>query len=552
LSAAVERLTPLPVLAGTVREVARVADDPDAATDQVAAAIERDEAFAANLLGFANSASAARPIRARTIRQAVTMLGRRAVVRLAREAATYQFLEQVRGTGGVARGQLHVHALTVASIAGAAAQRTGAAVDTAHLAGLLHDVGKLVLPLAVEANELDAIAAAEPVGARRAALERERLGVDHAYAGALLAECSGAGAEVVEAIAFHHGGRSGQDAGSAEAACVQLANALAAVLAGARPDAEVIHAALARLGLPHGALDELAERGLPAAAERPRDSLAARVQELERLASVDDLTGLSNRRHWLSEIRARLADEPGGGLLLCDVDHFKAINDHHGHRTGDLVLCEIARILTRHGFAGRLGGDEFAVWVPGDRPQALAAAQAILRDIDHELAAPGWRCAAHAARPGAAPAACDCSGSTAPTWAPRGSRSAGAGARPSACGCTAEPRAASHRCSRASATPTGAPGSPLPACACGTCTPPSRVERPASPAPTARPSPTPSARKNAMTTTEPRRARRRAAALGAAALLAERERRRTSVLNAPLRAYAERALTEPSALARGL
>ena len=81
--------------------------------------------------------------------------------------------------------------------------------------------------------------------------------------------------------------------------------------------------------------------------------------------------------------------EPGGGLLLCDVDHFKDINDRHGHRTGDLVLSEIARILTRHGYAGRLGGDEFAVWVPGGRRQASAAAAAILRDIDHELAAPG-------------------------------------------------------------------------------------------------------------------------------------------------------------------
>lgn len=389
LRAAVDRLAPLPVLEGTVREVARVADAPDASTDQVTAAIERDEAFATNLLSFANSASAARPIRARTIRQAVTMIGRRAIVRIAREAATYRFLEQVRGTGGVARGQLHIHALTVASIASEAARRTGADADTAHLAGLLHDVGKLVLPAAVDPAELDAIAAREPMGARRAELERERLGVDHAYAGALLAERSGATPDVVEAIALHHGGRSGQDTGGDEAACVQLANALAAVIAGATPDHEVIHAALSRLELPHAALDELAHRGLPSAAERPADSLAERVQELERLASVDDLTGLSNRRHWLAETRAQLAAGATGALLLCDVDHFKSINDEHGHRTGDLVLTEIARVLARHGAAGRLGGDEFAVWVLGGRREADVVANAILGDVDEQLASPG-------------------------------------------------------------------------------------------------------------------------------------------------------------------
>ena len=69
-------------------------------------------------------------------------------------------------------------------------------------------------------------------------------------------------------------------------------------------------------------------------------------------------------------------------MLICDIDNFKAINDRYGHRVGDLVLGEVARVLARHGLAGGLGGDEFAVWVPGADEQTLAAAHAILRDID--------------------------------------------------------------------------------------------------------------------------------------------------------------------------
>ena len=110
--------------------------------------IESDEAFSANLLRYANSAAYARPIRARTIRQAVTLLGRRALVRIALEAETYRFLERFPGGAHLSRGQLHVHAVTVAAYAATTADLRGAQTDSAHLAGLLHDVGKLLMPAA--------------------------------------------------------------------------------------------------------------------------------------------------------------------------------------------------------------------------------------------------------------------------------------------------------------------------------------------------------------------------------------------------------------------
>src|SRR5919197_189900 len=78
------------------------------------------------------------PIRARTIRQAITLTGRRALVRIAIEAETYRFLERFPGGAAISRGQLHVHAVNVASYSFTCAELCGAHADTAHLAGLLH------------------------------------------------------------------------------------------------------------------------------------------------------------------------------------------------------------------------------------------------------------------------------------------------------------------------------------------------------------------------------------------------------------------------------
>ena len=167
---ALRRIGPLPVLGGTVARIRTLADDPNGSTSDLVTVIESDEAFAANLLRYANSAANARPIRARTIRQAVTLLGRRALVRIALEAATYRFLERFPGGAHLSRGQLHVHAVTVAAYSYTTADLRGAHTDTAHLAGLLHDVGKLLMPAAFGVQALEDIAAAEPVGPARAAL----------------------------------------------------------------------------------------------------------------------------------------------------------------------------------------------------------------------------------------------------------------------------------------------------------------------------------------------------------------------------------------------
>src|SRR3954449_5385129 len=256
---AIDTLADFPVLDGTVQRVIALADDPEATTAHLVGALEADATFAANLLRYANSAALARPIRSRTVRQAVMFVGREALRRLALEAATYRFFERAPGTGS-ARGELHEHAVAVAAVAAAAAEQVGAHGDSPHLGALLHDIGRLVLPIAFGAEACDEISALAPDTRARAVLEHERFGIDHAYAGALLAERWGVSAEVVAAIAWHHGGIGGDASPTPQMACVQVGDQVVHIAAGDEADDVLLEVALERAGLSAAALDALAQQ----------------------------------------------------------------------------------------------------------------------------------------------------------------------------------------------------------------------------------------------------------------------------------------------------
>jgi diguanylate cyclase (GGDEF)-like protein len=126
------------------------------------------------------------------------------------------------------------------------------------------------------------------------------------------------------------------------------------------------------------------------------DATVARVvAESRRLADIDPLTGLVNRRDALTR-GARLLDaarQRGRPLsaLMIDVDRFKSINDRHGHAVGDAVLVRVAEILAgalpSQGLVARVGGEEFLVLLP-DTP--IEAAAALAERMRHALATHPW------------------------------------------------------------------------------------------------------------------------------------------------------------------
>lgn len=126
--------------------------------------------------------------------------------------------------------------------------------------------------------------------------------------------------------------------------------------------------------------------------------LSRRVKEQNRLLAelsrTDLLTGLLNRGHWEAsaalEFRRRVRTGRPLSLLMLDVDHFKSINDRHGHPAGDEVLRGVAAILRaslrEHDIAGRYGGEEFVVALPDtDLAGAVTIGERIRRCIETGL-----------------------------------------------------------------------------------------------------------------------------------------------------------------------
>jgi diguanylate cyclase (GGDEF)-like protein len=119
-------------------------------------------------------------------------------------------------------------------------------------------------------------------------------------------------------------------------------------------------------------------------------TIVRRAQRLLYLASRDRLTGLFNRGHFDRALGAAIESAGRSGqplsLALLDLDHFKLINDEHGHALGDRALRQLAdwlvRAMRRTDIVARYGGEEFVVLLPGTpRDAALSRVEALRREI---------------------------------------------------------------------------------------------------------------------------------------------------------------------------
>ncbi len=118
-----------------------------------------------------------------------------------------------------------------------------------------------------------------------------------------------------------------------------------------------------------------------------QEELVVQSERLEAMLFEDPLTGLSNRRFILTQLAAAVSaarrHERPLTIAIVDIDHFKSVNDSHGHAAGDRVLAAVAGSLREHLRAedqlGRLGGEEFLALLPDAGASAAAAAAEKLR-----------------------------------------------------------------------------------------------------------------------------------------------------------------------------
>ena len=136
---------------------------------------------------------------------------------------------------------------------------------------------------------------------------------------------------------------------------------------------------------------------------RELQGLRAHLAEAQHFADVDPLTELANRRAFKRDLEKAIVECRAKGqplsLAFCDIDHFKRLNDLHGHETGDRVLRFVAQLMAkqfaRKGTVGRFGGEEFVVMFPAIDPEtarlAVDKCRAALADLPLYAASSGDR-----------------------------------------------------------------------------------------------------------------------------------------------------------------
>ena len=115
--------------------------------------------------------------------------------------------------------------------------------------------------------------------------------------------------------------------------------------------------------------------------DRYQESLRELTESLQEAALHDHLTGLANRRFLSERLDAEMERATRSGtpltIALLDIDHFKAVNDQHGHACGDRILCAVANTITEnlreYDLCGRWGGEEFVLLFPDTTPSEAGA-----------------------------------------------------------------------------------------------------------------------------------------------------------------------------------
>ena len=418
------KLGNLPTPPAVARDILELARDPDTNIQAVATAIGRDPALAAKVLRMANSSVYATRRQTQNLRQALTVLGIDATITVCLGFSITGSLRAAKGAS------FHYptywrRCLLAAVASRCLAEEAGAGHgEDVFLAALLQDLGMIAIDRSQAGFYTDL--PAEASHEERAAYEVARLGADHAVLGAWLLESWHLPEDLVRCVAASH---SPLDLEAATPAgvlvrCIAAGNALAdALLASERRAAlaaacQVGEALLGlepaqmaavieriatlthdvgamfetallsaedALTLSEDAAELLANRNVEAMQEittlkASATTLEAHAAALNDASRRDALTGVFNRGCFDERIAVEFGTATVAArelaLLFIDLDHFKKINDTHGHLAGDAVLKGAARliqsVLRAEDHLARFGGEEFVVLLPGAGARAAA------------------------------------------------------------------------------------------------------------------------------------------------------------------------------------
>ena len=182
----------------------RLLNQPESTVDDLTDVLEQDQALSARMLRVANSAYYGLPRQVTSLREAVVMLGRNTLRGLVFTASVMGVLgRQVTGYS-LGQGDLWRHSISTAQAARFLADRAGVHPDEAYVAGLLHDIGKIVLDQYMQEEFGEAMDLTRERGVPFDEAERRVFGVDHAEIGGALAEHWDLPSMLVEAIRYHH------------------------------------------------------------------------------------------------------------------------------------------------------------------------------------------------------------------------------------------------------------------------------------------------------------------------------------------------------------
>ena len=201
----VRRVNDLPAMPWVVSQVISLTDDPNSSVNELNEVICRYQSLTAKVLRLSNSAYYGYSRRIATVVDAIGILGFNAIRNLVLAAHTYGILKKEVKGYHIASGDIWRHSMVCAMFARAIAKRAGyPESDRAFIAGLLHDIGKVILSVYVAEAYDEIIRRVEEEQQPFSAVEEEVLGFTHASVGAMVADKWNIPVDLVEAIACHH------------------------------------------------------------------------------------------------------------------------------------------------------------------------------------------------------------------------------------------------------------------------------------------------------------------------------------------------------------